>query len=144
MMKTLFDLSRHMDALKHCDRLSFNRRKEHGILPNDMLFLPKRPILVCKQSENGDDFSVSEGGIKYCLELEQMTPGVQSLVLLLDRDGHYVAQTLVTDFMQRMGNITAHPSHDEKFGPYWWVDRRFNFAGSLSRNPIVDQPSWLQ
>jgi hypothetical protein len=141
---TLFDLSRHMHVLNDCPRLSFNQRKEHGILPNDMRFLPKRPILICKQSENGDDYSVSEGGVNYCMELERLTPGVQGLILLLNRDGRYVAHMLVSEFIQNMHGIAAHPSNDEKFGPYWWVDKEFNFAGSLSRNPIVDQPPWLQ
>src|SRR5215475_8761587 len=114
------DLIKYMEELDSptCARLRFEVSKEHGILPNEVRFLGRKAILICKRSERGEDFSVSQGGVNYCIHLENETPGVQSYVLLVDRENNFVAQTTARDFIRRMNGIAPRPSDDVRYGPY--------------------------
>jgi hypothetical protein len=129
-----------------CPRLSHDERVKHGIAPNDLYFQsPRRAILVCKRSASGEDFSVSAGGIKYCIDLENETVGVQGYLLFINRDGSYVNHTTIREFARRMNGHQLRPSEDPRFGKYWWSDSDFNFAGYTSRNAnIVQRAPWLQ
>jgi hypothetical protein len=137
------ELEKYMETLETCEKLRYDACKLHGILPNELRFLPMKPILVSKRSENGEDFAVSQGGVKYCIELENQTAGVQGYVLLIDRNRSYVSQTTVREFLRKMNGIQPRPSDDPRYGPYWWVDDQFRYAGSTSSNPVVDQAPWL-
>jgi len=133
-----------MEELKSCKALDWEQRVAHNVAPNDIKFLdPMIGVLICKRSDKGEDFSVSEGGLNYCIELEDQKAGTQCYVLLVDRDGSFIAQTTVRDFRRRVNGIVARTTEDSKYGPYWWIDERFNYAGSLSGNIYVSQAPWL-
>jgi hypothetical protein len=140
-------LELQMETLARCPALNFAKRSELKIAPNDMLFPDGRcAILKCKQSDDGEDFAVSHCGLQYNIDLENQTPGVQTYVLLVDREGRYINRTTTRELMRHLNGTVARPSEDPRFGPYYWVDKRFINAdrgGRRSGNVRVDAPPWL-
>ena len=139
------DLQARMTELNECKALSFHRRQELGIAPNDLKFLDNNVVLECRQSDNGEDFSVSLGGIKYCIDQEDKHSGVQAYVLLVDRENCYVNHTTVRSFMNKMNGAQPRMSEDQRFGAYWWSDSEFNNAdrgAARTKTQRVDRAPW--
>ena len=140
-------LQDQMAVLGRCPALNFAKRCELKIAPNDLKFPDGRcAVLVCRQSDDGDDFAVSHFGLHHNVSLEDETAGVQTYVLLVDRDGNYVNRTTSRELIRHLNGTVPRSSEDPRFGPYYWVDKQFNNAdrsGRRSGNVRVDAPPWM-
>lgn len=134
------NLAEMMDILYASPGMTYKDRIRHGIAPNQMVFIDDLcGVLVCKQSNDGEHYSISQAGLAWCIQQEDIKPGIQIYVLLVNRQGAFINQTTVRNLKRILNGFPPRKSDNPEFGPYWWVDKDFS---PKMHKQTVSQPPW--